>query len=179
MILIDEPTAALRVLRVRLLDTPGTSGLPNNHSWSAAEVKVCKPGTITFVSTVNLPVALTGGIGAGAAGSFDLQLDLAEVAAEGVGRVQFAPAGGSFAEFTYEVRSHALDLVLNPNANLGTGRLARECINLAASYAAADARGLDGPVGSIDQIVSAPTVAGHAIEFTIQSGKRTVTLRQG
>src|SRR5690349_1455180 len=80
---------------------------------------------------------------------------------------------------TYEVRAHALDLVLNPNANAGTGRTARECINLSASFAAADGRGLDGPVGSIDSIVSPPATPAHAIEFTVQSGKRTVTHRQG
>jgi hypothetical protein len=74
-------------------------------------------------NAINLPVAVTGG----AAGSFNLQLDLAELAAEGIGRVQFTPAGGQFAEVLYEVWAHVLDLVLDPLASPGAGRWPREC----------------------------------------------------
>lgn len=174
MILLNEPTAALRALAIRLLDTGG-AGLPANHSWSAGEVKVRRPGAGSFVNSVNLPTVPTGG----AAGSFDLALDLAEVAAEGIGRVQFSPSGGAFAEFLYEVRKHVLDLVVDPLAAAGGGQTARECINLAAAYAAGDGVGLDGPVGSISSLASDPAQAIHRIEFTCQAGKRTVTARQG
>lgn len=175
--LLNEPTATLRVLAVRLLDTGG-AGLSAGHSWSAGEVKVRRPGAGGaggFQNAVNLPTAVTGG----AAGSFDLAIDLAELAAEGIGRVQFSPSGGAFAEFIYEVRAHALDLVLDPLAAIGGGRTARECINLAAAYSAGDAVGLDGPVGSIDSLASDPAQRFHRIEFTCQAGKRTVTARQG
>jgi hypothetical protein len=174
MILLNEPIAALRALAVRLLDTGG-AGLPANYNWIAGEVEVRRPGAASFVNSVNLPTAVTGG----AAGSFDLAIDLAEVAAEGIGRVQFSPAGGAFAEFLYEVRAHVVDVVLDPLAAAGGGRTARECLNLAAAYAAADARGLDGPVGSIDSLAADPAQRVHRIEFAIQSGKRTITLRQG
>lgn len=175
-LLLNEPTSDLRVLSVRLLDTGG-AGLPLNHSWSAGEVKVRRPGPAggAFVNAVNLPVAVT----AGAAGSFDLQLDLAELAAEGIGRVQFSPAGGAFAEFLYEVRKHALDLVVDPLAAVGAGRTAREVVNLTAAYVAGDGRGMDGPVGSLDSLAADPAQRFHRIEFAVQSGKRTVTLRQG
>ena len=175
MTLLNEPNAALRVLAVRLLDAPGTSGLPLNHAWASGETKVRRPGASSFQTSVNSPVAVTGGV----AGSFDLQLELAEVAAEGIGRVQFTPAGGSFAEFTYEVRAHGLDLVVDPFAAVGEGRTARECINLAAAFASGDGRGLDGPVGSIDSLASDPAQRIHRIEFTVQSGKRTITKRRG
>lgn len=176
MILLNEPTPELRVLSVRLLDTGG-AGLALNHSWASGEVKVRRPGPAggAFQNAVNLPVAVTGG----ATGSFDLQIDLAELAAEGTGRVQFSPAGGAFAEFFYEVRAHVLDLVLDPLAAAGAGRRARECLNLAAAYAAGDARGLDGPVGSFDSLAADPAQRFHRLEFTVQSGKRTVTLRNG
>jgi hypothetical protein len=173
-LLLNEPTAALRALAVRLLDTGG-AGLPANHSWIAGEVKVRRPGASSFVNSVNLPTAVTGG----AAGSFDLAIDLAEVAAEGIGRVQFSPSGGAFAEFIYEVRAHALDLVIDPLAAVGGGHTARECLNLAAAYSAGDAVGLDGPVGSISSLASDPAQRIHRIEFTCQAGKRTVTARQG
>jgi hypothetical protein len=176
VILLNEPTFALRVLSVRLLDTTG-NGLPLSHSWVLGEVKVRRPGPAggMFVNSVNLPVPVT----AGAAGSFDLQLDLAELATKGVGRVQFTPAGGAFAEVTYEVRAHALDLVIDPLAAPGAGRAAREVLNLLASYALGDARGLDGPIGSFDSLAADPARRFHRLEFTVQSGKRTVTLRQG
>lgn len=176
MILLNEPTAALRVLSVRLLATGG-AGLSPSHTWVPGEVLVRRPGAVggSFQAAVNNPVAVTGGQD----GSFDLQLDLAEVAAEGIGRVQFAPAGGQFAEFTYEARAHALDLVVDSLAAVGTGRTARECINLAAACLIGDARGLDGPVGSIDSLASDPAQRFHRIEFAVQSGKRTVTLRNG
>src|ERR1044071_4113264 len=128
MYLVNEPTAALRVLSVRLFTTGGGSGLSAGHSWIAGEVKVRRPGASSFTNSVNLPTAVTGGV----AGTFDLALDLAELAAEGWLRVQFIPAGGDFAEFIAEVRAHALDLVLDPLAASGGGRLARECLNLAA-----------------------------------------------
>jgi hypothetical protein len=176
VILVGEPTATLRVLSVRLLDSGG-SGLPANHTWLAGEVKVRRPGPAggALVNAINLPVAVTGG----AAGSFDLQLELVEVAAEGRLRVQFAPAGGALSEFIEEVRAHVLDLVVDPLASAGEGRLARECLNLAASYASGDGRGLDGPVGSIDSLASDPAQRVHRIEFTVQSGKRTITKRRG
>jgi hypothetical protein len=176
VILVNEPTAALRVLSVRLLDTAG-NGLPANHTWVAGEVKVRRPGAIggAFLAAVSLPVAIAGG----AAGSFDLELDATEVAAEGRLRVQFTPAGGAFTEVVEEVRAHALELVVDPLAAAGAGRLARECINLAASYAAGDARGLDGPVGSFDSLAADPSQRFHRIEFTIQTGKRTITVRRG
>ena len=175
MILLGEPTAALRALAVRLVDNTGTAGLPANHVWAAGEVKVRRPGAAAFANAVNAPVAVTGG----AVGSFDLQLDPLEVAAEGLLRVQFAPAGGTFAEFVHEVRAHALALAIDPLAAAGEGRTASECLNLAAAYASGDARGLDGPVGSIDSLASDPAQRVKRIEFTIQSGKRTVTKRRG
>jgi hypothetical protein len=164
------------VLSVRLLDMTG-NGLSANHSWIAGEVKVRRPGPPggAFVNAVNLPLAIAGG----AAGSFDLQLDAAEVAAEGRIRVQFIPAGGAFAELVEEVRAHALDLVVDPLAAAGAGRLARECLNLAAAYACGDARGLDGPVGSFDSLAADPAQRFHRIEFTIQSGKRSIIARRG
>ena len=175
MILLNEPTPALRVLAVRLLDTSG-NGLPPSHAWAAGEVKVRRPGDAGgFQLAVNLPIAVAGG----AAGSFDLPHDLAELAAEGVGRVQFSPAGGALAEVLYEVRAHVLDLVIDPLVAPGAGQRAREALNLAASYVAGDARGLDGPVGSFDSLAMDPTRRIHRIEFAIQSGKRAVTLRQG
>lgn len=176
MILVNEPTAELRVLAVRLLDTGG-AGLAANHSWAAGEVKVRRPGAAggAFVAAINTPVAVTGG----AAGSFDLQLDPAEVAVEGRIRVQFAPAGGQFAEYIDEVRAHAFDVVIDPLAAVGDGRTGRECVNLAAAYASGDGRGLDGPVGSFDSLASDPAQRVHRIEFTVQSGKRTVTKRRG
>jgi hypothetical protein len=173
--LVNEPTAALRVLSVRLLDSGGVNGLPANHSWSAGEVKVRRPGASSFVNSVNLPTAVTGG----AAGTFDLALDLAELAAEGWGRVQFAPAGGAFAEFLYEVRAHALDLVIDPLAAVGGGRTPREILNLIGAALAGDGIGLDGPVGSFSSLAATPAERIHRIEFVIQAGKRTVTLRQG
>lgn len=174
--LLNEPTAALRVLSVRLLATGGAGLLPG-HSWAPGEVLVRRPGTVggAFVAAVNAPVAITGG----SDGSFDLQLDLAEVAAEGIGRVQFAPAGGQFAEATYEVMAHALELVLDPLVTAGKGRTASECINIAAAYAAGDARGLDGPVGSIDSLADDPAQRVKRVEFSVQSGKRTITARRG
>jgi hypothetical protein len=119
------------------------------------------------VAAVNTPVAVTGG----ADGSFDLQLDLVEVASEGIGRVQFAPAGGQLLEVTYEVRAHALELVLDQLVTAGKGRPARECLNIAAAYAAGDARGLDGPVGSIDSLADDPAQRVKRVEYTVQSGK--------
>jgi len=176
MILVDEPTAALRVLAVRLVDTDG-AGLPPTHTWLPGDVRIRRPGAAggAFVDAINAPIAVAGG----AAGSFDLQLELAEVAAEGKLRVQFAPAGGELVELVEEVRSHALEFVLDPRVDAGDGRTARECINLAAAYASGDARGLDGPVGSFDSLAHDPAQRVKRIEFTVQSGKRTVTRRRG
>lgn len=176
MILVNEPTAALRVLAFRLLDAGG-AGLPATHTWLPGEVKVRRPGPVgaTFVNAINVPVAVAGA----AAGAFELQLELAEVAAEGRIRIQFAPAGGQLAELVEEVRAHALELVLDPLVNVGEGRTARECLNLATSYACGDGRGLDGPVGSIDSLAADPAQRVKRIEFTVQSGKRTVTKRRG
>jgi hypothetical protein len=172
--MVGEPNPALRALAVRLLDTSG-AGLPTVHVWAAGEVKVRRPGGTGYVNAINNPVAVTGG----AAGSFDLQLELAEVAAEGMLRIQFAPAGGQFAELVHEVRAHPFDVVLDPLAAAGEGRTARECLNIAAAYAAGDARGLDGPVGSIDSLATDPAQRVKRIEFQITSNKRTVTKRRG
>jgi len=176
MILVSEPAEALRVVSVRLLNTDGT-GLGADHVWTPGEVKVRRPGAAggAFVEAINQPIAVAGG----ADGSFDLQLELAEVASEGKIRVQFAPAGGQLAEVIDDVRAHALELAVDPLANAGEGRTARECINLTAAYASGDGRGLDGPVGSIDSLAHDPAQRVKRIEFTVQSGKRTVTRRRG
>ncbi len=175
MILLNEPTAALRVLSVRILDNSGAA-LPASHPWSPGEVRVRRPGPAgaAFVNALNAPVAVAGGI----EGSFDLQLELSEVATEGKLRVQFTPAGGQVVELVDEVRAHALELAIDPLAHAGEGRTAGECLNLAAAYASGDARGLDGPVGSIDSLAHDPTQRVKRIEFTVQSGKRTITKRR-
>ncbi|MEO7731238.1 MAG: hypothetical protein ABIY55_09720 [Kofleriaceae bacterium] len=175
MILVGEPVAALRVVALRLLDTEG-AGLSANHAWTAGEVKVRRPGAAgaSFVDALNAPIAIAGA----AAGSFDLQLELAEVAAEGKIRIQFAPVGGQLAEIVDEVRAHALELAVDPLVNAGEGRTARECLNLAAAFASGDGRGLDGPAGSIDSLASDPSQRVKRIEFTVHSGKRTVTKRR-
>lgn len=174
MILVGEPAAALRVISVRLLEVGG-AGLPLDHVFSVGDVKVRRPGAAAFVNAVNLPTAITGG----AVGSFELALDLAEVAVEGVLRVQFAPAGGQFLETTAEVRLHPLELVLDADAAAGAGRTAAECINIIAAYASGNARGMDGPVGSFDSLATLEADRVKRIEFTIQSGARTITARRG
>ncbi len=178
MILLNEPNPALRVLSVRILAVANGSGLDIEYAWQPGEVLVRRPGVVggAFIHAVNTPLAVTGGADDG---SFDLQLDPSEVAAEGVGRVMFAPASGALLDVTYEVRSHVLDLVVDPLVAVGAGRTARECINIAAAYAAGDARGLDGPVGSFDSLASDPAQRVHRLEFTVQAGRRTITARRG
>ena len=77
MILLGEREPDLRVLSIRLLGSDG-AGLPANHTWLTGEAKVRRPGPAgsAFVNAVNAPVAVSSG----AAGSFDLQLELVSTA---------------------------------------------------------------------------------------------------
>lgn len=93
-LLAGQPTASLRALSVRLL-TPGGLGLPLNTVFSVGDAKVSLNGA-TFVNSVNLPIALVGG----AAGSFNLQLDVTEVPAPGQIRIQIVSAAVAFFETT-------------------------------------------------------------------------------
>jgi hypothetical protein len=178
-IVLNEPTPALRVLAVWLFDLDGVA-IPDDFPWVAGQVRISKAGA-AFVNTANLPVVVPDG----ADGSFNLQLGLAEVNTVGKYRVQFIVGGDLLEEVVFNVRATAsLDVAAvvagifahkpDPDAPEGFATF-QEQWNGRVAYDCSDGTGMDGPNWAIKSLDGTK----NRLAGTYQSGKRTVTTRDG
>jgi hypothetical protein len=179
VIILNEPTAALRVLAVRLVDEDGDP-LALAHAFVAGDVKISKAGA-AFVTTANLPTPIADG----QAGSFNLQLELAEVDTVGKYRVQFTDDGEFLEEIFFDVRAAAsVDVnavvaaifahVADADAPEDV-RTFQEQWNALIGRELGDGDGIDGPQFSIKGLDGVKVRAAG----TVQSGKRRYTTRDG
>ena len=174
--LLSEPLAALRVVHMRLLDTAG-NGLSLATVFSAGQAKISKAGG-AFANTVNLPTAIATGV----AGTFTLQLELAEVNTVGQLRIQISPTGGQVYDAVDEVRETSVDsasiaaavgnLVIDANAPAGTQKL-KEAINIIAAYAAGSGTGFPT---SVIQSITHKSLGGNKtrLKTSISGGARVI-----
>lgn len=174
--LLNEPTAALRVVHMRLFDTAG-NGLPLATSFVAGQCKISKAGGV-FTNTTNLPTAIASGV----PGTFTLQLTLAEVDTVGQLRIQVSPTGGQVYDAVDEVRSTSLDSaavaaavkdeVIDANAPEGAQTIG-ETLNIIAAWAAG---GGDGYPQSVAQTTTHKSLGGDKTRFgsNISGGRRVI-----
>jgi len=85
----NEPLAALRTVPLYLVDLSGDGADPGSFTFAAGDSKVHKFGAATWVNSVNLPVAVTGGPD----GCFTLELTQAEIDTAGDIMYQVTHAG--------------------------------------------------------------------------------------
>lgn len=174
--LLNEPTAALRVVHMYLLDTTG-AGLPLATVFSAGQCKISKAGG-AFANTVNLPQPIATGV----AGTFTLQLELAEVNTVGQLRIQVSPTGGRVWDAVDEVRETSVDsssiaaavgnLVIDSNAPAGAQKL-KEALNIIAAYVAGP--GIGFPT-SVLQSITHEALGGNKtrLKTSISGGERVI-----
>lgn len=179
--ILNEPTAALRLVSLRLLATDG-SGLPLATVFVAGQVKIIKASGAP-TNSVNLPVAVSGAV----AGTFTLQLELTEVDTVGQLRIQISPTNGQYAEYVDEVRSSSTDaaaiatavgtLVIDSSAPIGARTLA-ENINIIASFAASPSTGYPQ---SVIQTVTHKSLGGNKtrLKTSISGGSRVIDTIDG
>lgn len=184
----NEPVAALRVIPMLLVDDDGVP-LPSGHVFVVGDAKVRK-ATGAFANAMNLPTAVVGG----APGSFELQLELAEVNTVGTIRAQVYFPNGLFDAYD-EVRTLAstvvdssavveglMERVMNPSAP-EYARTFEHQWNLLAAEKLGSGVNLDGGtpgfIHSLDVLQAAVGVGRKAIEFFVQGGKRIITKLDG
>lgn len=174
--LINEPSAVLRLIQLRLYDENG-DGLSLLTGFSVGQSKISKNGG-AFVNTVNLPQA----VASGSAGTFTLQLALSEVDTEGTLRLQISPTNGQVYDAVDEVRASSVDsaavalavgdIVIDANAPEGA-RTLKEQVNIIAAFAAGEGVGFPQ---SVIQSITYKSLGGDKTRLasTISGGRRVL-----
>lgn len=174
VLILNEPTAALRVIALRFDD------LDPDHVWIDGEVKVSANG-VDFANAVNLPIA----VGGGDPSAWNFAFHASELAAVGLLRVQFIVGGELLDEKVFQVRAAAaVDVaavvaawwahVPDPDAPEDC-RTAQEQWNSLVTCDLGDGTGIDGPVFE----VTAPGSGKARLAGTVRSGRRIFTKRDG
>lgn len=183
---LNQPTAALRVIRARIFDNGGVP-LSLAHVFVLHELKIIMPdNTIADASSLPTPVA-------GAAdGTFDIQISQAEISVQvGAYRWQLSGASYTFQEWIADVRLPMVASTLfaaiieGVNQIDGGGEAGGQNVTFVQAmreilaYASHNATGLDGanPVYKSRGAGAPASGARNRMVATIVNGNRTVTSR--